>query len=217
MEISRLAAELQRQVEGPVSFDAGARALYAMDGSNYRQVPIGVVVPQTIEDVVAAIGVCRSFGVPVFSRGGGTSLAGQVPESNPGDKSRGAFRPGAARCGLRSNARRRSGFWSDVGTGPRDAHALYLWRNGWEQFLRCAFADGGKNRRERPGTGDSALRRYANDSWADDADGTCGKNRRGWKNRWHLCGALRASNEIREADSRALRENSTARFRIQPG
>jgi len=77
MEISRLAAELQRQVEGPVSFDAGARALYAMDGSNYRQVPIGVVVPQTIEDVVAAIGVCRSFGAPVFSRGGGTSLAGQ--------------------------------------------------------------------------------------------------------------------------------------------
>ena len=77
MEISRLAGELQRQVKGSVSFEAGARALYAMDGSNYRQVPIGVVVPQTIEDVVAAIGVCRSFGAPVFSRGGGTSLAGQ--------------------------------------------------------------------------------------------------------------------------------------------
>ncbi len=77
METSRLEAELQRQVKGSVSFKASARALYAMDGSNYRQVPIGVVVPQTIEDVVAAIAVCKSFGEPVFSRGGGTSLAGQ--------------------------------------------------------------------------------------------------------------------------------------------
>jgi FAD/FMN-containing dehydrogenase/Fe-S oxidoreductase len=77
MEISRLATELQRQVKGSVSFDASARALYAMDGSNYRQVPIGVVVPQTIEDVVAAMAVCRNFGAPIFSRGGGTSLAGQ--------------------------------------------------------------------------------------------------------------------------------------------
>ena len=77
MEISRLEAELKRQVKGTVSFDAGARALYAMDGSNYRQVPIGVVVPRTIEDVVAAMAVCKSFGAPVFSRGGGTSLAGQ--------------------------------------------------------------------------------------------------------------------------------------------
>ncbi len=77
MDISRLEAELQRQIKGWVSFEAGARALYAMDGSNYRQVPIGAVVPRTIEDVIAAIGVCRSFGAPVFSRGGGTSLAGQ--------------------------------------------------------------------------------------------------------------------------------------------
>jgi len=77
MEIARLEAELKRQVKGSVSFDAGARALYAMDGSNYRQVPIGVVVPRAIEDVVAAMAACKSFGAPVFSRGGGTSLAGQ--------------------------------------------------------------------------------------------------------------------------------------------
>src|SRR5215475_8190245 len=77
MNVSQLEAELKRQVKGSVSFEAGARALYAVDGSNYRQVPIGVVVPQRIEDVVAAIGVCRSLGAPVFSRGGGTSLSGQ--------------------------------------------------------------------------------------------------------------------------------------------
>ena len=77
MDLIRVAAELKNVVKGEVSFDAGARALYAMDGSNYRQVPLGVVTPKTIEDVAAAIGVCKQFGVPVFSRGGGTSLAGQ--------------------------------------------------------------------------------------------------------------------------------------------
>src|SRR5882672_83974 len=77
MDLLRIANELKKSVLGDVAFDAGARALYAMDGSNYRQVPMGVVVPKTIEDVVATIGVCKQFGVPVFSRGGGTSLAGQ--------------------------------------------------------------------------------------------------------------------------------------------
>jgi len=77
MDLLRVADELKKVVLGDVAFDAGARALYAMDGSNYRQVPMGVVVPKTIEDVVATIGVCKQFGVPVFSRGGGTSLAGQ--------------------------------------------------------------------------------------------------------------------------------------------
>ncbi|MBS1839825.1 MAG: FAD-binding oxidoreductase [Acidobacteria bacterium] len=69
--------ELKRAVSGTVSFAAGERALYAMDGSNYRQAPIGVVIPRTIEDVTAAMDVCRTFGAPIFSRGGGTSLSGQ--------------------------------------------------------------------------------------------------------------------------------------------
>src|SRR5215813_3713780 len=77
MDTSKLEAELKRQLKGSVSFDLGSRALYAMDGSNYRKVPIGVVVPQTIEDVIAALRICKSFGAPLFSRGGGTSLAGQ--------------------------------------------------------------------------------------------------------------------------------------------
>jgi FAD/FMN-containing dehydrogenase/Fe-S oxidoreductase len=77
MDTPRFVEELKKQVKGHVSFEAGAKALYAMDGSNYRQIPIGVVVPQTIQDVEAAVEVCRSHGMPVFSRGGGTSLAGQ--------------------------------------------------------------------------------------------------------------------------------------------
>ena len=73
-----LARALAAKVEGEVRFSAGARALYATDLSAYRQVPIGVVVPRHAEDVVAAVEVCREFGVPILGRGGGTSLGGQT-------------------------------------------------------------------------------------------------------------------------------------------
>lgn len=68
---------LKRSIKGEVRFDTGSRALYATDGSNYRQVPIGVVLPRDAEDVVAAVAACHKFGAPVLCRGGGTSLAGQ--------------------------------------------------------------------------------------------------------------------------------------------
>ena len=60
-----------------VRFDRGTRALYATDGSNYRQVPIGVVLPRNADDVLAAVALCRQFRAPLLCRGGGTSLAGQ--------------------------------------------------------------------------------------------------------------------------------------------
>ena len=68
---------LRQAVTGEVRFDAGSRALYATDGSNYRQVPIGVVIPRTKEDVIETVATCRKYGAPLLSRGGGTSLAGQ--------------------------------------------------------------------------------------------------------------------------------------------
>jgi FAD/FMN-containing dehydrogenase/Fe-S oxidoreductase len=68
---------LRRSVEGEVRFDAGSRGLYAVDASNYRQVPIGVVIPKSIEDVIATVAAAREHGAPILSRGGGTSLAGQ--------------------------------------------------------------------------------------------------------------------------------------------
>lgn len=74
---SRLARKLSKRIEGEVRFDDGSRALYATDGSNYHQVPIGVVVPKRAEDVVETVALCREFGAPILSRGGGTSLAGQ--------------------------------------------------------------------------------------------------------------------------------------------
>jgi FAD/FMN-containing dehydrogenase len=76
-----LEASLRRHLRGEVRFDSGSRALYATDGSNYRQVPIGVVVPRDQEDVLATVVVCREHGAPLLARGGGTSLAGQCCNS----------------------------------------------------------------------------------------------------------------------------------------
>ncbi|HEY1294263.1 MAG TPA: FAD-binding and (Fe-S)-binding domain-containing protein [Chloroflexota bacterium] len=74
---ARLEAALAAQVHGEVRFDVGSRALYSTDASNYRQVPIGVVVPRDISDIVTTVAICREFDAPILARGGGTSLAGQ--------------------------------------------------------------------------------------------------------------------------------------------
>ncbi|MFL6099396.1 MAG: FAD-binding and (Fe-S)-binding domain-containing protein [Actinomycetales bacterium] len=68
---------LAGRVDGEVRFDAGSRAAYSTDGSNFRQVPLGVVLPRSTEAVVETVAVCREYDLPVVSRGGGTSLAGQ--------------------------------------------------------------------------------------------------------------------------------------------
>jgi FAD/FMN-containing dehydrogenase len=73
----RLERALRDRVDGEVRFDAGARGAYSTDASNFRQVPIGVVLPRTPEAAAEAVAVCREHGAPVLSRGGGTSLAGQ--------------------------------------------------------------------------------------------------------------------------------------------
>ncbi len=72
-----LEAKLRHALAGDVRFDDGSRALYATDASNYRQPPIGVVLPRTTDDALAAVAICREMGAPLLSRGGGTSLAGQ--------------------------------------------------------------------------------------------------------------------------------------------
>jgi FAD/FMN-containing dehydrogenase/Fe-S oxidoreductase len=72
-----LAADLRRAIDGEVRFDDQSRALYATDASNYRQTPIGVVLPRSTDDIVKTVALCRRYGAPVLPRGGGTSLAGQ--------------------------------------------------------------------------------------------------------------------------------------------
>ncbi len=72
-----LADVLRSRIQCEVRFDDSSRAIYATDGSSYRQIPIGVVLPRNNDDVIATIATCREHGAPVLSRGGGTSLAGQ--------------------------------------------------------------------------------------------------------------------------------------------
>jgi len=77
VDSAALATALKNHVCGDVRFDNGSRALYATDGSNFRQIPIGVVLPRNIDDVIATISLAREHGAPILCRGGGTSLAGQ--------------------------------------------------------------------------------------------------------------------------------------------
>lgn len=78
VDFQRLAASLRHEVRGEVRFDEGMRAAYAADASNYRQVPIGVVLPRSVEDIAAVMRACSASGVPVLARGGATSLNGQT-------------------------------------------------------------------------------------------------------------------------------------------
>src|SRR5690242_17962113 len=66
-EADELARELRKCIDGEVRFDEGSRALYATDGSNYRQVPIGVVIPRHKEDVIATMALSKKYGAPVLS------------------------------------------------------------------------------------------------------------------------------------------------------
>lgn len=76
--IAALKTALEDALEGEVRFSMGDRALYATDASNYRQLPYGVVLPKSAEDVVAAVRLCNEHDVPITPRGAGTSLAGQT-------------------------------------------------------------------------------------------------------------------------------------------
>jgi FAD/FMN-containing dehydrogenase/Fe-S oxidoreductase len=69
---------LKESVKGEVRFDLGTRAIYSHDSSNYRQPPLGVVIPRDAEDVVAAVAACEEHGAPVLPRGCGTSLSGET-------------------------------------------------------------------------------------------------------------------------------------------
>ena len=72
-----LELRLRDAISGDVRFDLGSRALYATDASNYRQLPVGVVLPRNAADVEAALAACRATGAAVLPRGAGTSLCGQ--------------------------------------------------------------------------------------------------------------------------------------------
>jgi FAD/FMN-containing dehydrogenase/Fe-S oxidoreductase len=73
-----LERRLKAEQTGDVRFDAFTRGRYATDASHYQIMPLGVVTPRSVADAEGALAVCRSEGVPVTPRGGGTSQAGQT-------------------------------------------------------------------------------------------------------------------------------------------
>ena len=169
----QLERELVATVDGEVRFDVGSRALYATDGSNYRQVPIGVVVPRTIDAVIATVAACRVHGAPVLPRGGGTSLCGQccnvavvldfskylnrIVELDPRRQGR------VRRAGLRARhaARRGRAAPPDVRARSVDAQPQHARRHDRQQFLRRAFGDGRQDRRQRHRARRADVRRAA--------------------------------------------------------
>ncbi len=78
LDVAGLEHDLRGAITGEVRFDSSSRALYATDASNFRQPPIGVVIPRTIDDVVATHAVCHDYRAPILARGCGTSLSGET-------------------------------------------------------------------------------------------------------------------------------------------
>src|SRR5579871_5634403 len=73
-----LKERLSREITGDVLFDAFNRGRYATDASFYQIMPVGVVVPRTIDEGLRALAVARDAGYKVTPRGGGTSQCGQT-------------------------------------------------------------------------------------------------------------------------------------------
>ena len=73
-----LERRLRAEQAGEVLFDRFSRGRYATDASHYQIMPLGVVVPRTIEEAYRAIEIARAERVSVTPRGGGTSQAGQT-------------------------------------------------------------------------------------------------------------------------------------------
>ena len=78
VDVEQLESRLKEAVKGEVRFSDGDRGMYASDASNYRMVPLGVVLPKNADDVEAAVAICRDLGVPIHARGGGTAIPGQT-------------------------------------------------------------------------------------------------------------------------------------------
>ena len=78
VDAAALEQKLRSSIQGEVRFGGADRGMYASDASNYRMIPLGVILPRDADDVVAAVAACRKYGAPIFARGGGTAIPGQT-------------------------------------------------------------------------------------------------------------------------------------------
>ena len=70
--------QLARELEGELYDDKRMRILYATDASAYREMPLAVAMPRTVEDIKKLIAFARAEKTSLIPRTAGTSLAGQV-------------------------------------------------------------------------------------------------------------------------------------------
>ncbi|MFQ5875844.1 MAG: FAD-binding oxidoreductase, partial [Dehalococcoidia bacterium] len=77
-DVEHLARELKNQISGGVRFDEFSRVLYSTDASIYQMMPIGVVLPRSVDDVLALVDLAKREGMALLPRGAGTSLSGQA-------------------------------------------------------------------------------------------------------------------------------------------
>lgn len=73
-----LLSTLGRSLQGTLHTDTVMKTLYATDASAYREMPLGVVIPETKEDIEKIIRFAHQHSIPLIPRTAGTSLAGQV-------------------------------------------------------------------------------------------------------------------------------------------
>ncbi len=70
--------QLATKLQGALHTDSVMRTLYATDASAYREMPLGVAIPETIQDIETLIQFADQHQIPLIPRTAGTSLAGQV-------------------------------------------------------------------------------------------------------------------------------------------
>ena len=73
MELQKL---LEQRLQGEARFDPYSRSIYSTDASNHQVTPLGVILPETEEDLFSTVETAAEVGVPLLPRGGGTSLSG---------------------------------------------------------------------------------------------------------------------------------------------
>jgi FAD/FMN-containing dehydrogenase/Fe-S oxidoreductase len=70
--------KLAAQLDGQLHFDTVTRTIYATDASAYREMPLAVAIPRTVNDIGKLIAFAAEEGTSIIPRTAGTSLAGQV-------------------------------------------------------------------------------------------------------------------------------------------
>ncbi|MBN2610468.1 MAG: FAD-binding protein [Bacteroidales bacterium] len=69
---------LKSQLEGELFFDKTSRFIYSTDASAYREKPLAIAMPKTIDDIKKLVQFARENKIGLTPRAAGTSLAGQV-------------------------------------------------------------------------------------------------------------------------------------------